>query len=154
MYFKRLFDVGTFIAGATRTWSLAGGVSGATYRLNDHARGSMIPNTLMTPVTQEMLDENSDVRFIDFMPPGTRLFGQEGTGTIGPLGFGEVLVSSGEFDRCAVRRAYERFGGRDLTPGQDGPRIDHLLSVFLDSDRNMRTLIEAIVKSEEFGLGL
>ncbi len=91
---------------------------------------------------------------VNFMPPGTRLFGQEGTGTIGPLGFGEVLVSSGEFDRCAVRRTYERYGGRDLVPGQDDVLLDGLVATFLEEDRNMRALIRAVMASEEFGLGL
>lgn len=154
MHFKRMFDVGALIAGATDRWSINGGVHGATFRLNNHARGAMIADTLMTPVTQELLDSNSDARFLDFMPAGTRLFGVEGDGTIGPLGFGRALVSSGEFDRCAVRRAYQRFGGRDLSPGRDDALIDAYVTEFVNANRNMRTLIESIVTSEESALGI
>jgi len=154
MHFKRMFDAGGLIAGTTDAWSIRGSVSGATFRLAGHARGAMIADTLMTPVSQATLDADSDARFIDFTPPGTRLFGMEGRGTIGPLGFAEVLVDSGELDRCAVRRAYRRFGGRDLVPGVDDALIDHFVSTFLASDRSMRALIAAIVSAEEFGLGI
>lgn len=154
IHFKRMFDAGALIAGATDRWSIEGGVSGATFRLNNHARGAMIADTLMTPVDQATLDQSSDARFIDFMPPGMRLFGVEGDGTIGPLGFGRALVASGELDRCAVRRAYQRFGGRDLRPGIDDALLDEYVGAFVASNRNMRALIESIVTSEESALGI
>ncbi|MEM9189285.1 MAG: DUF1549 domain-containing protein [Myxococcota bacterium] len=154
MYFKRFFDAGVFLAGVTDTWSLNGQVSGATFRLNGHARGAMVANTLMTPVTEEQLQAQSDVRFVDFMPPGTTLFGTAGSGTIGPLGFAEVLIASGEFDRCAVRRAYERFGGRDLLPGRDDVLLDQLHRSFVENDRSMQRLIQEIVAADEFSLGI
>ncbi len=154
MHFKRMFDAGAFIAGATEAWSIDGRVSGATFRLHGHATGSMIADTLMTPVSQAQLDANSDARFLDFMPPGTRLFGVEGHGTIGPLGFGQALVESGELDRCAVRRAYQRFVGRDLTPGVDDARLDALVADFVASDRDMRALIGAITLGDEARLGI
>ncbi|MGE0786891.1 MAG: DUF1585 domain-containing protein [Sandaracinaceae bacterium] len=153
IHFKRMFDAGGLVAATTDAWGLSGG-GGAIYRLNGHANGSMIADTLMTPVSQAVLDANTDARFIDFMPPGTRLFGVEGRGTIGPLGFAQALIDSGEFDRCAVRRAYQRFGGRDLVPGVDDDRLGELVRAFLDSNRNMRALIERITTSDEFALGI
>jgi hypothetical protein len=154
IFFKRPFESGGLIAGTTDTWSIATQVTGSTYRLKAHATGSMIHDTLMTPVSAETLASNSDARFIDFLLPGTTLLGQAGTGTIGPLGFGEIVVASGAFDECAVRRTYERFAGRDLRPGSDHQLLDELVTSFVASGRSMRDLITAVLNSPEMSLGI
>ena len=114
----------------------------------------MLPDTVMTPVTQAQIDANPNARFYDFLPAGQRLLGEEGDGTIGPRGFAKILVSSGAFDQCAVRRAHERFGGRSFDLGEDAAELSEAVDAFVDSGRNMRSLIREIVLSEALERGI
>jgi len=107
----------------------------------------------MTPITPADLEMNPDARFIDFAPPGTKLYGAESDGTIGPLGFAKMLVASGKFDRCTVRRFYQRFMGVALDPAKHKPYIDKLLKVYLEASRQIRPLIKWILKQPRFRQG-
>jgi len=115
--------------------------------------GQYMPNTVMTPATELDIELNPDARFIDFAPPGTTLFGVTGDGTIGPLGFGKMIVDSGEFDRCAVRRFYERFGGMKLDPAKHKLYIDKLVKVYSDSGKKMKPFIRWILSQSRFRKG-
>jgi hypothetical protein len=121
--------------------------------IRQHLEAAFSADTVLTPLTEAQLGTNSDARLIDFLTGGTTLLGQTGDGTIGPLGFGRILVESGEFDRCAVRRTYERFGGRELDPGRDAALIRTLTADFVAGGRSLRRLIRAIATSSEATLG-
>ncbi len=53
------------------------------------------PDTRLTPVSEAQMKANPNTRFIDFLPPEQTLLGLKGDGTIGPLGFGKIVVQSG-----------------------------------------------------------
>ncbi len=106
------------------------------------------PNTVMTPVTTAEAEANPETRFIDFMPRGVTLYGQEGDGTVGPLGLAKLLVSSGAFDRCMVRRLHERFLGRTLDPANESAAIDALAKQFVAHDRKVRPFLKTLFQSE------
>jgi hypothetical protein len=116
-------------------------------------QSAYVHDTWMTPVSEADLAENPDARFIDFLPEGRRLFGQASDGTIGPLGFGRMLVESGEFDRCAVRRLSERFAGRILEPGRDDARIDALVARFVAAGRVVRPFLRGLLGDDSFREG-
>ena len=54
-------------------------------------------------------------------------------------------------DRCAVRRAYERFGGRTLDVGQDAIELEEATKRFVESGRDMGALIRALVLARTTG---
>ncbi len=113
------------------------------------------PNTVMTPVTQAQITANPEVIFLDTMPQSYTLLGVHGDGTMGPLGFGKVVVSSGEFDRCAARRMYEKFVGRPLDPASETRYIDALAAQFRDKNgRKARDFIRYLMTLPEFRRGL
>ena len=112
-----------------------------------------IPGTKLTPVSAEVLAANPDARFIDYLRPGETLFGLQGDGTIGPLGFAKILVASGEFDRCAVRRIYERIMDRPLDLTTEAELERSLTSSFTSSGRKVKALIRALVTRDEFWRG-
>lgn len=115
---------------------------------------SFIPNTFLTPITPAQLMANADARFIDFLPPGERLFGVQSDGTIGPLGFGKLLVQSGELDRCAVQRVFEHFMGRKLDVTREAAREAALVQQFVAGGRKVKPLVRALITSDEFKRGL
>jgi hypothetical protein len=117
-------------------------------------RAAFSPNTQMTPVTEAQLAANPDARFIDFLPPEQTLFGLTSDGTIGPLGFGKLLVESGEFDRCVVRKTWQRIAGRELTPGRDQRLIEDLTAQFTANEGRLKPLIRHILSHDEFSRGL
>ena len=117
-------------------------------------RQSYIPNTVLTPITEEELAANEYARFLEFLPAGQSVFGVESDGTVGPLGFGKMLVTSGEFDRCAVRRLSERFLGRDLDPAKEAGYIDALVEKFVANDRQLKPFVRALLREPAFGRGL
>ncbi len=110
-----------------------------------------IPDTFLTPVPAATVMANADARFIDFLPPGETLLGQASDGTIGPLGFGKLVVASGEFDRCAVDRTFERVMGYGLT--DDPNRESALVQRFVNGGRRLKPFIESLVKDPDFGRG-
>jgi hypothetical protein len=115
---------------------------------------SFLPDTVMTPVTKEQDKVNPNAKLIDFLPPDQTMFGQVSDGTIGPLGFAKMLVKSGEFDRCATQKVYERMLGHRLDPGVEKLYIDRLTADFVASGRTYRGLVRALVRSPEFRRGL
>jgi hypothetical protein len=113
-----------------------------------------LPGTKMTPVSQADSDKNAETRFIDFLPPDQTLLGQTSDGTVGPLGFAKMVVASGAFDRCAVRRLHERFGGRALNPATEAGYIDSLVDTFVKNGRKVRPFLKALTHTDVFRRGL
>jgi hypothetical protein len=113
-----------------------------------------LPETVMTPATEQQYADNPEVLLMDFLPEGTLLFGQQGDGTVGPLGFGKILVDSGELDRCAVQRIYERFVGRALDATTEAGYIDALSNHFVEGDRQVRPFLLRILATDDFRRGL
>lgn len=146
--FKRTYDRGGSIAGIG-AWKIENLLSYNVDRLR--FENSMLPGTVMTPVTEAQVEANSNVRLIDFMPNGQTLLGQSSDGTIGPRGFAKSLLASGAFDQCAVRRAYERFGGRTFDLGIDADELQQHIDAFVESNRDMKSLIRDIVLTTKDG---
>ena len=114
---------------------------------------SFTANTWMTPVTDLDVETNGDARFFDYLPPGYELLGESSDGTIGPLGFAKMVVASGTFDRCMVRRFYDRFGGVWLDSGRHSAYIDKLVESFAASGRDAKALIRTILAEPPFRMG-
>lgn len=155
MHFKRLHGGGGLIAGVG---GFALGPADTQFgppstEFADRAHFVFAHDTLMTPVAEATLQAKPGAALLDFLPEDYQLFGQSGDGTIGPLGFAKVLIESGEFDRCAVRRLHRLVVGRDLTPGRDDGRIAAFVDAFVDSDRDALSLIEAFIEDPEFRHG-
>ncbi len=112
------------------------------------------PNTVLTPITPADIAANPESVMLDTMPSTYTLLGQHGDGTMGPLGFGKILVASGEFDRCAVRRLYERFVGRPLDPAAEARYVDALATRFKDGDRKVKPFVRYLLSLPEFRRGL
>jgi len=151
IHFKRFTGAGIEVGGMG-PWHYDDYVSYSGERIRWEA--SYLPDTYMTPVTQAEIEANPDARFLDFLPAGSSLFGIQGDGTIGPLGFGKLLVNSGEFDRCVARKMYERFGGVKLDSGQHAKFIARLTEQFVSNDRNVKALIRYILERPPFRMGL
>jgi hypothetical protein len=117
-------------------------------------RDAFKPNTVMTPVTAAEIIANPEAVMLDTMPSTYTLLGQHGDGTMGPLGFGKILVASGEFDRCAVRRLYERFVGRPLDPAAEARYVDSLATKFKDDGRKVKPFVRYLLSLPEFRRGL
>lgn len=117
-------------------------------------KNAFVPNTVMTPVTPEQVATNPEAVLLDTMPQTYSLLGESGDGTMGPLGFGKILVSSGAFDRCAVRKLYARFVGRELHPADERPYIDALVKQFVNDGRKVRPFIRYLMTQTEFRRGL
>ncbi|MFT3774969.1 MAG: hypothetical protein QM820_57205 [Minicystis sp.] len=112
------------------------------------------PERKLTPVSAADAEANPEVRFIDYLPPEQTLLGQTSDGTVGPLGFAKMVVASGAFDRCAVRRLHERFGGRTLDPASEAGYIEALAQKFVAGGRKVRPFLRELMKSETFRRGL
>ncbi|MEM9189481.1 MAG: hypothetical protein AAGF12_09915 [Myxococcota bacterium] len=153
IHFKRFFHNGLYLGGIGPKWDLRNMNYYYFDYFEPHTEVNMVPGTVMTPISEALGMENPNARLIDFMPEGTTLFGLESDGTIGPLGFAKLMVDSGEFDRCTVRKTYRRFGRRDLVPGVDDVAIDELTARFVGENRSMRRLIAAILEREQARLG-
>lgn len=116
---------------------------------------SFLPDTRLTPISAEDAKAHPDWRLLDFLPPDQRLFDQVSDGTIGPLGFGKLLVKSGRFDRCAAQRLFERFVGRQIDPATDKARLDELTAQFLATGRKAKPFVRALVlDADEMRRGL
>ncbi len=112
------------------------------------------PETKMTPISQADGDANPEARFIDYLPPDQTLLGETSDGTVGPLGFAKMIVASGAFDRCAVMRLHEHFGGRKIDPGQESGYLDTLVKSFVAGGRKVRPFLKELTHSESFRRGL
>jgi hypothetical protein len=115
---------------------------------------SFVPDTRMTPVSENAANQDAYRLFLDFLPEDQTLLGATSDGTIGPLGFGKLLLTSGTFDRCAVRRLHERVVGRDIDPTTESGYLDALTSTFVDGNREVRPFIRHLIASESFQRGL
>ncbi|MFO0725150.1 MAG: hypothetical protein U1E65_15320 [Myxococcota bacterium] len=113
-----------------------------------------IHDSRLTPVSAAVAMSNPSSRFIDFLPPEQSLLGQKSDGTVGPLGFGKLLLASGAFDRCLVRRLHERFVGRDIDPATEAGYLQALVDRFVASDRRARPFIKMLTQTASFRRGL
>jgi hypothetical protein len=119
-----------------------------------HFRRWYTPDTQMTPITKAQDDEDPMRRFIDFLPPNQTLLGQTSDGTIGPLGFAKMIVGSGAFDKCFVRRMHERIVGRDIDAETESGYLDTLVTEFVKNNRTIRPLVRTLVTTQTFQRGL
>ena len=117
-------------------------------------RNAFHPDSVLTPVTAAQVTANPEAVLLDTMPTSYTLLGQHGDGTMGPLGFGKLVVASGEFDRCAVRKLYARVIGRPLDPAAEKLFIDRLAREFVSGDRRVRPFMRYLLAQPEFRRGL
>ncbi|WP_233262090.1 DUF1549 domain-containing protein [Vitiosangium sp. GDMCC 1.1324] len=117
-------------------------------------KNAFLPNTVLTPVTPAEIAANPEAVLLDTMPESYTLLGEHGDGTMGPLGFGKLLVRSGEFDRCAARRLYSMFIGRELNPASEKRFIDKLAREFVARERKLRPFIRYLFEQPELRRGL
>lgn len=115
---------------------------------------SFVGGTFLTPVAPARITANDDARFLDFLPAGETLFGLPSDGTMGPLGFGKILVQSGELDKCAVQTVFARVMGRKLDVGKEAALEAQLVNDFKTNGRKVKALIKTLVQSDEFRKGL
>lgn len=112
------------------------------------------PDTVMTRTTAAQAAQNPNAVFIDFLSDSTTLFGKSGDGTYGPLGFGKILIESGEFDRCAARQLYERIVGPKLNVGLNERLVEQLGERFVANGRKVKPFIRELIRRPEFRKGL
>ncbi|RKH52680.1 hypothetical protein D7X55_19330 [Corallococcus sp. AB049A] len=117
-------------------------------------KNAFVPNTLLTPVTPEQVKANPEAVLLDTMPDTYTLLGEHGDGTMGPLGFGKLVVRSGEFDRCVARKMYSMFIGRDLNPATEKGFIDKLAREFVAGDRKLKPFLRYLFEQPELRRGL
>lgn len=117
-------------------------------------RNAFVPGTVMTPVTAEQARANPEALLLDTMPPSSTLLGANGDGTMGPLGFGKLLISSGAFDQCAVRKLYSRIVGRELDPAAEAGYVNKLAREFVARERKVKPFIRYLATQPEFRRGL
>jgi hypothetical protein len=120
----------------------------------DRMRRLWVPETRMTPVDMATAMSEPESRYIDFLPPDQTLYGATSDGTVGPLGLGKLLIDSGVFDRCAVRRLHERFVGRDVDPTSEAGYLQLLVDEFVGNGRRIRPFVRYLMQTEAFGRGL
>ncbi len=157
IFFKRFGfgGQGTTALGGVGPWKMAAG------RPNDNPyhrwKGSFLTDTVMTPVSDAQVMDNPDSLFLDFQrsdtPARFKLFGQDGDGTIGPLGFSKQLVGSGTFDRCFVEKMYEAFAGIDLDRNTDAALISDLVKSFTAGGRRLRPFVRDLMLRSEVRRG-
>lgn len=117
-------------------------------------KNAFVPGTVMTPTTSAEATANPEALLLDTMPASYSLLGATGDGTMGPLGFGKVLIASGAFDRCAVRKLYARFVGRELDPAAEAGYVDALAREFVARDRKLKPFVKYLLTQSEFRRGL
>lgn len=115
---------------------------------------TFVHDTTLTPVSDADIARNPDARLIDFLSPQASVLGRSGDGTIGPLGFGKILVESGEFDRCAVQQLHERFIGRPIDLTTEREFVDTLAAKFVEGQRKVKPFIRYLLALDAFRNGL
>lgn len=115
---------------------------------------SWLPNTVLTPVTEADIAFNPYAIVMDMLPSDQRLLGLASDGTVGPLGFGKILVESGEFDRCASSRLAERILGRRPDPGREAGYAAALTRAFVESGRQVKPFVRHLLGRPEMRRGL
>jgi len=158
IFFKR-WDFGGHYIGPTPMIPQIGSWTIPTDYTKDHMpyarwKQSWLPNTVLTPVTPAQLAANPYAMFLDHLPQGQKLLGVEGDGTYGPLGFGKVVLASGQFDSCATRMIAARVLGRTLDPSTEAGYIDTLTTRFVAGGRRVRPLVRALLAEPAMGRGL
>lgn len=111
-------------------------------------------DTVLTPFSQAQLDENPHRLLMDTIPNDVTLFGVNNDGTSGPLGFGKMVVKSGEFDRCAVRQLHRFAVGRDIDPSKERGYLDKLVEEFVAGERHAKPFIKQLMLGQTFKRGL
>lgn len=111
------------------------------------------PGSLLTPATEEEAAANPYAIFLDFLPPGETLLGQQSDGTVGPLGFAKMIVAAGAFDRCVVRHLHERILGRDVELTTEMGYLDTLTEKFVGDGRKVRPFVKYLTQSTSFRRG-
>lgn len=126
------------------------------YNGNPYSRwkGSWIPGTVLTPVTDDDVAKNPGALALDTIPKEYEILGVHPDGTSGPLGFGKVLVTSGAFDRCAAQKLYERFVGRPLDPELESLYINALGDEFAKGGRKVKPFVRSLLAKPELRRGL
>jgi len=94
------------------------------------------------------------VVFIDFLPPDQTLLGEVSDGTVGPLGFSKLIIKSGAYDRCVVRRLHQFVLGRDIDPAKETGYLDLLTAQYVADGRKARPFVKHLTQSELFRRGL
>lgn len=117
-------------------------------------KNAFVPGTVMTPTTQAEATANPEALLLDTMPQSYSLLGASSDGTMGPLGFGKLLINSGQFDRCAVRKLYARFVGRELDPAAEAAYVDALTREFVANERKLKPFLKYLLTQPEFRRGL
>lgn len=112
-----------------------------------------LPATTLTPATKEQIDSAPRTLFVDTIPDSYTLFGQHNDGTMGPLGFAKILLGSGEFDRCAAQRLYERIVGRKLDPAREPLFLQDLGLRFAQEGRKVRPFVRYLLTTNDFKRG-
>jgi hypothetical protein len=120
----------------------------------ERIRRLWLPGTRMTPIDEATAMAEPESTYIDFLPPDQTLYGATSDGTVGPLGLAKLLINSGVFDRCAVRRLHERFVGRDVDPTVEAGYLESLVSAFVENDRQIRPFVRHLIQTDAFGRGL
>jgi hypothetical protein len=167
MHFKRFAKAGSAMEGWGASYYMPGigeqwhwsknWVAGQYPYLGNpfsHWRRWYTPGTRMTPVTEEQAMTNPEAVFIDFLPPDQTLLGQVSDGTVGPLGFGKLIVSSGAFDRCLTRQVHKIVMGRDIDPATEAGYLEALTTRFVAQQRSVRALIKELIRSDLFKRGI
>ena len=117
-------------------------------------KNAFTPGSVMTPTTAAQATANPEALLLDTMPPDYSLLGATSDGTMGPLGFGKLLINSGSFDRCAVRKLYARFVGRELDPAAEAAYVDALTREFVKGERKLKPFVKHLLTQPEFRRGL
>jgi hypothetical protein len=131
----------------------AGNAHTPDFGLNDRRRRLWPAGILMAPVNAATAEANPESLFIDFLPPDQTLYGHVSDGTVGPLGLAHLLIESGRFDRCAVRRIHEQIVGRDIDPRTESGYLEALVAEFISGNRAVKPFIRHLLESETFGRG-
>ena len=157
IHFKRFMRSGTFEMLGIGNAHLPKWNTGQ-YPLNgdpyDRMRRLWLAGTKMTPVTTAQATAEPEALFIDFLPPDQTLYGATSDGTVGPLGFAKMLIASGSFDRCVVRKLHQRFVGRDVDPTAEAGYLEKLVAEFLKNGRKTRPFVRYLAKTPAFRSGL
>lgn len=159
IFFKRwgFANGGVTVVGGLGPWKSTTQAATAPFSPFHRWKGSFLPNTILTPVTEAQLVDNPDSMFLDFQPADAperfKLFKQPSDGTIGPLGFGKQLVASGNFDRCFVERMYESFVGIELDRNADNAVIADLVRSFESNGRKLKPFVREMMQRPEVRRG-
>jgi len=165
IHFKRFAKMGSAFEGygayyvlpqiGTWTWPTAWRGGGWPYGGEpfSHWNRWYTADTRMTPLVQGNIDGDPLRVFLDFLPPDQTLLNQVSDGTVGPLGFGKLILASGAYDRCMARHLHELVVGRDIDPAKEAGYLDRLTADFVARGRRVRPFVKSLTTSPLFGRG-